>query len=188
MADEKKRVSGAVVWREARELMWRHRRYLAFGFGLMIISRLAGFVLPASPKVLVDYIYRDGRVELLLPLAGAVAIAAVIQAVTSFSLSQVISVTAQRAITEMRRKVQSHVVRLPIRFFDSTQTGVLISRIMTDAEGIRNLVGTGIVQLAGGLITATVSLTVLFWLNSTLTFAILGILFAFGSAMTIAAV
>jgi ABC-type multidrug transport system fused ATPase/permease subunit len=186
MADEKKRISSSVVWREARELVWRHRRHLTIGFVLMIISRLAGLVLPASSKVLVDQIIGQGRADLLLPLAGTVAVAATVQAITGFSLSQVISVTAQRAITEMRRRVQAHVVRLPIRYFDSTQTGMLISRIMTDAEGIRNLVGTGIVQLAGSLITAAASLIVLFWLNASLTVAILGILIAFGAAMAIA--
>src|SRR5690606_13655949 len=112
----------------------------------MIISRLAGLVLPASPKVLLDYIIGQGRTELLAPLAAAVGVAALIQAATAFSLSQIISVTAQRAITEMRRRVQAHVERLPISYFDSTQSGILISRLMTDAEGIRNLVGTGIVQ------------------------------------------
>ncbi len=185
MADEKKkaRVPRSVVWREARELMWRHRRYLAIGFGLMLISRLAGLILPASPKVLIDYIIGDGRSELLLPLTVAVGIAALIQATTSFALSQIISVTAQRAITEMRRRVQAHVERLPISYFDSTQSGVLISRIMTDAEGIRNLVGTGIVQLAGGLITAVIALGVLFWLNWQLTLGILVLLLLFGGAM-----
>ncbi len=180
---QKKRVPGSVVWREARELLWRHRRYLAIGFALMIVSRLAGLVLPASPKVLLDLIIGEGRTELLTPLAIAVGAAAIIQAATSFSLSQIISVTAQRAITEMRRRVQAHVARLPISYFDSTQSGVLISRIMTDAEGIRNLVGTGIVQLAGGLITAVIAVGVLFWLNWVLTVGILVLLVLFAGMM-----
>jgi ABC-type multidrug transport system fused ATPase/permease subunit len=183
---KKKPLSASLVWREARELLWKHRRYLGIGFVLMLISRLAGLVLPTSPKVLADEIVAGGRSELLLPLAAAVGVAAVVQAVTSFSLSQVISITAQRAITEMRRKVQAHVARLPISYFDSTQSGVLISRIMTDAEGIRNLVGTGVVQLAGGLITAVIALAVLFWLNWQLTLAILGILVLFGGVMALA--
>ncbi len=182
----KKRVPRSVVWREARELMWRHRRYLAIGFGLMIISRLAGLVLPASPKVLLDYIIGQGRTDLLAPLAVAVGVAALIQAATAFSLSQIISITAQRAITEMRRRVQAHVARLPISYFDSTQSGILISRIMTDAEGIRNLVGTGIVQLAGGLITAVIALGVLFWLNWMLTIGILILLLLFGGVTAVA--
>src|SRR5690606_33541971 len=106
-----------------------------------------------------------------------------VQALTSFGLSQVISVTGQRAITEMRRRVERKVVRLPVRFFDSTQSGVLISRIMTDAEGIRNLVGTGIIQLLGGLMTAVIALGVLFWLNWKLTLANLLLLLVFGGVM-----
>jgi len=184
--DRNKRVHASVVWREARELMWRHRRHLAIGFALMMVSRLAGLVLPASPKVLIDEILGKGRGELLVPLAAAIGAAAVIQAVTAFGLSQVISITAQRAITEMRRKVQEHVARLPVNYFDSTQSGILISRIMTDAEGIRNLVGTGIVQLVGGLITATIAMGVLFWLNWQLTVGIIMMLAIFGGVIGVA--
>src|SRR5690606_21587936 len=103
-----------------------------------------------------------------------------------FLNSQVISVTGQRAITQMRRKVEAQVVRLPVRFFDSTQTGVLISRIMTDAEGIRNLVGTGIIQLAGGMLTSMFALVWLFWVNWRLTIAILALLLLFAAIMSIA--
>lgn len=181
--DKKKRIPPAVAWREMRELIHRHRKYLAVGFVLMIISRLAGLVLPTSSKFLIDDIIGGGRTDLLVPLAAAVGVAALVQAATTFGLSQVISVTAQRAITEMRRRVQAHVERLPVKFFDSTQSGILISRIMTDAEGIRNLVGTGIVQLAGGMITAVFALGVLFWLNWQLTLGILGLLVLFGGAM-----
>jgi ABC-type multidrug transport system fused ATPase/permease subunit len=180
---KKKRPSASVVWREARELVRKHRRYLAIGFVLMIISRLAGLVPLGSSKILVDEIIANDRSELLLPFAGAVAVAALVQAVTSFSLSQVISITAQRAITEMRRRVQAHVARLPVRYFDSTQSGILISRIMTDAEGIRNLVGTGIVQLVGGMITAVIALGVLLWLNWQLTLGIIVILAVFAAVM-----
>jgi ABC-type bacteriocin/lantibiotic exporter with double-glycine peptidase domain len=162
MADEKKKPLNAEVWREARALVWAHRRHLSIGFVLMIISRLAGLVLPASTKFVVDDVLAGGRADLLVPIAAVVGVATLIQAATTFSLSQVISVTAQRAITEMRRRVQAQVVRLPVGFFDSTQSGVLISRIMTDAEGIRNLVGTGIVQLVGGAITAVFALGILF--------------------------
>jgi len=184
--ERKKRPPAAVVWREARELMWRHRRHLAIGFVLMIISRLAGFVLPYSSKVLIDDVIGGGRADLLIPLAAGVAGAAVVQGLTSFSLSQVIGITAQRAITEMRRRVQAHVSRLPISYFDSTQSGVLISRIMTDAEGIRNLVGTGIVQLVGGLITASIAIVALFVINWRLTLGILVILLIFGGVMAVA--
>src|SRR6195256_1824637 len=126
------------------------------------------------------------RSELLLPLAFAAGGATVIQAISSFSLSQVLGVAAQRAITEMRKSVQAHVARLPIRYFDSTQSGVLISRIMSDAEGIRNLVGTGVVQLVGGVVTAIIALAVLFYLNWQMTTIILVVLAAFGASMTFA--
>ncbi|MBW3629211.1 MAG: ABC transporter ATP-binding protein/permease [Gemmatimonadetes bacterium] len=183
---EKKKIPAAVAWREARQLMYAHRRYLAIGFCLMIVSRLAGFVLPAGTKFFVDDVVGKGRTSLLLPLAAAVGIATLVQAVTAFANSQIIGVTAQRAITDMRREVNSHVIRLPVSFFDSTQSGILISRIMTDAEGIRNLVGTGIIQLVGGMITALIALGFLFWLNWQLTLAILIVLVVFGSVMGLA--
>jgi ABC-type multidrug transport system fused ATPase/permease subunit len=176
----------SVVWREARELMWAHRGTLAVGFVLMLISRAAGLVLPASSKYLIDDVIGEGRADLLMPLVLAVGAATLVQAATTFGLSQVISVTAQRAIAEMRRSVQEHVVRLPVSYFDSTQSGVLISRIMTDAEGIRNLVGTGIVQLVGGILTAIAALSVLFWLNWRLTTITLLLLLVFGAVMAIA--
>ncbi len=183
MTDTKKRDKRAAVRREARELVSRYRGYLAVGFVLMLISRLAGFVLPTSFKFLVDDVLGKNRLDLLVPIAAAVGIATVIQAVTAFANSQVISVTGQRAITEMRRKVEARVVRLPVRYFDSTQTGVLISRIMTDAEGIRNLIGTGIIQLVGGTLTAIIALGALFWFNWKLTLANLLILLLFGGGM-----
>ncbi len=159
---------------------------LSIGMVLMLINRVSGLVLPASSKYLIDDVVGKGQSRLLVPLALAVGIATLVQAVTSFGLSQVISVTAQRAITEMRRRVQAQVTRLPIRFFDSTQSGVLVSRIMTDAEGIRNLVGTGIVQLVGGVLTAVLALGVLIYLNWQLTGAIILLLVAFGGIMAFA--
>ena len=148
-APTKKRVSPTDAWRDARELIWQHRYRLSLGMGLMIINRLVGLVLPATSKYLIDDVVLKHKGELLIPLALAAGGATLIQAITSFSLSQILGVAAQRAITEMRKSVQEHVERLPIRYFDSTQTGVLISRIMSDAEGIRNLVGSGLVQLIG---------------------------------------
>ncbi len=186
MKDTKARSFHSAVWREARTLMWAHRRYLALGMVLMVVNRLSGLVLPASSKFLIDEVIGQGNAGLLVPLALAVGGATLVQGLTSFGLSQVISVTAQRAITEMRRAVQAQVIRLPVRFFDSTQTGSLISRIMTDAEGIRNLVGTGIVQLVGGLLTALIALGVLFWLNWQLTLITLLILTVFGGTMAYA--
>ena len=183
---EKKKVSPKEAWRDARDLIWSHRYRLSLGMVLMLVNRLVGLVLPASSKYLIDDVILKRRSELLVPLALAVAGATLIQALSSFTLSQLLGVAAQRAITEMRKSVQEHVARLPIRYFDSTQTGVLISRIMSDAEGIRNLVGTGLVQLVGGLVTALVALSVLFYLNWRLTSITLLALAAFGGVMTLA--
>jgi ABC-type multidrug transport system fused ATPase/permease subunit len=183
---KKAKIDRSAVWREAREIIWARRRRLALGFGLMIINRLAGMVMPASSKWLIDDVIGKQQVHLLVPLAAAAGVAAVVQGSTSFALSQVLGVMAQRAITDMRKAVMAHVSRLPVRYFDSTKTGILISRIMQDAEGIRNLVGTGLVRLTGGFVTAGIALTVLFVLNWKLTLIILVILGTFAAAMTIA--
>jgi subfamily B ATP-binding cassette protein MsbA len=143
-------------------------------------------VLPASSKFLIDDVVGRGRTELLTPIAIAAGVATVVQAATSFVLSQLLGVAAQRAITDMRKRVQARVMRLPVRYFDSTQTGVLVSRVMTDAEGIRNLVGTGLVQLAGGLVTAAISIAVLFWLNWHMTVVTILVLAVFGGGMAYA--
>ena len=170
MAAPKKRKTNLTnVWDEAKVLIRAHRGRLALGLVLMLISRVAGLIPPASSKYLIDYVIGRQRGDLLLPLALAVGAAALVDAVTSFALSQVLGVAAQRAIADMRASMQAHVTRLPIRYFDQTQTGILISRVMNDADGIRNLVGTGLVQLVGGLVTATIALGVLFYLNWRLT-------------------
>jgi ATP-binding cassette, subfamily B, putative efflux pump len=183
---QKKRIDWPSAWQEARRIVWRHRRYLGVGLAVMLVNRLAGLVLPATSKFLIDDVVGKHQAGLLVPLAVAAGAATLVQAVTSFTLSQVLGVTAQRAITEMRRDVEAHVLRLPVRFFDSTKSGVLISRIMTDAEGIRNLVGTGLVQLSGGLVTAAIALSVLFYLNWRLTSATILILAVFGGMMAFA--
>ena len=186
MADKKPKPNYSNAWKEARQLVWQHRGRLMLGLGLMLVNRLAGLVLPASSKYLIDHVIGERRVELLGTIAVAAGAATLIQAVTSFGISQILGVAAQRAITEMRKSVQAFVLRLPIGYFDSTKTGILISRIMTDAEGIRNLVGTGLVQLVGGLITATIALGVLFWLNWQLTAVSILILGLFGGGMAFA--
>ncbi|NNF04126.1 MAG: ABC transporter ATP-binding protein [Rhodothermales bacterium] len=183
MADSK---TSSATWREARRLLIRHRGKLAFGFVLMVINRLSGFVLPWASKYLVDTVLAENQLDMLWPVALGVGAATVVGAITNYSLSQIVSVTAQEAIMNMRRQVQEHVTRLPIRFFDDTKTGVLISRIMTDAEGIRNLVGTGIVQLVGGLFTAVFALVLLFWINWQLTAATMAVLLLFGGGMATA--
>src|SRR5690606_11810781 len=160
-AGQEKTLRLSNVWRESRELLAAHRGPLAIGFILMVVNRLTGLVLPASSKFAIDNVLAENRADLLLPLALVVAAATLVQAATGFALAQVVSIAGQRAIANMRRAVQAHVLRLPVRYYDSTKTGVLVSRVMTDAEGIRNLVGTGIVQLVGGLFTAVIALGIL---------------------------
>jgi len=180
---KKKRVNYASAWHEARELVWAYRGRLAFGAALMLVNRLMGLVLPASSKYLIDEVVVKHRVELLVPIALAAGVSTLVQAVTTFALSQILGVAAQRAITEMRKRVQAKVERLPIRYFDSQQTGKLISRIMSDAEGVRNLVGTGLVQLTGSIVTAGIALVVLFYLNWHLTALTLLVLASFGGGL-----
>ena len=180
----KKRVTQA-AWQEARALMWRYRYRLTLGLAMMVVSRLSGLVLPAMSKHIIDVVVPQGQIDDLIFFAGIGFLATVVQSATGFGLSQVLGVAAQRAITDMRKQVMAHVSRLPISYFDSTQTGVLISRIMTDAEGIRNLVGTGLVQLVGGILTAFLALGWLFFLNWRLTTLTLFILIVFGIVMAI---
>src|ERR1051325_7077313 len=186
MPEAKRKIHWSSAWADARELVWAHRRRLILGAGLMIVNQAMGLVLPASTKYLIDVVIGQGRTDLLWKIALAAGAATTVQAVTTFSLSQVLGVAAQRAITEMRKKVQAQISRLPINYFDSTQTGKLISRIMNDAEGIRNLVGSGLVQLAGGFITAVVALAILFWLNWRLTSITILVLGAFGGRLPFA--
>ena len=183
--EAKKKLELDAVWREAKELIWARRHRLAIGFALMLVSRVAGLVLPASSKFVVDEVIGKGRHELLPLLAMAAMAATLVQAGASFALSQLLGVAAQRAITEMRKRVEQHVLRLPVAYFDSTKSGVLISRIMSDAEGIRNIVGTGLVQLFGGIVTAILALGVLFYLNWKLTLITMATLAVFGGVLAV---
>jgi subfamily B ATP-binding cassette protein MsbA len=166
--------------------MWEYRWTLAVGLLLTLVNRLAGFVLPGSSKILIDEVVGNGRADLLTPIAIAAGAATLVQAGTSFAISQVVSLAGQRAITRMRRAVQARVLRLPVSFFDATQSGVLISRVMNDAEGIRNLIGTGIVQMLGGLVSASIGIAALFYLNWHLTTLVILLLAVFGAMMAIA--
>jgi subfamily B ATP-binding cassette protein MsbA len=180
---EKKKPKLDEVWRDARELISARKGRLALGLLLMMISRLAGLVLPASSKFVIDEVIGKGRYELLLWIAFAAGGATIVQAATSFALGQILGVAAQRSITEMRKKIERHVLRLPVAYFDSTKSGVLISRIMSDAEGIRNIVGNGLVQLIGSIVTAVLALGVLFYLNWKLTVITLVTLALFGATL-----
>ncbi|HEX9344447.1 MAG TPA: ABC transporter ATP-binding protein, partial [Candidatus Acidoferrum sp.] len=122
-------------------LMKPRRGLLALGFLLMAINRLSGLVLPASTKYFVDTVVGAKQVRVLTPIVLAVLFATIVQGLTSFSLTQLLSKSAQKMITELRRKVQAHIGRLPISFYDANKTGVLVSRIMSDVEGVRNLIG-----------------------------------------------
>jgi len=159
------------------------RKLLALGFVLMAINRLAGLVLPSSLKFLFDDIILKRRVQLLGPLVLAVLGATVVQGITDFSLTQLLSKEAQRLITELRRQVQEHVGRLAVSYYDSTKTGALVSRIMSDVEGLRNLIGTGLVQFAGGILTALFALIILLHISVSLTVLALVILATLGVAL-----
>src|SRR6185436_12764572 len=150
------------------------------GLILVFINRAAGLVLPGSTKYLIDDIVQKRREDLLVPLVAIVGVAIVIQAATSFALVQLLSASAQRLIAEMRIRVQDHIGRLPIRYYDANKTGALVSRIMSDVEGVRNLVGTGLVELIGGLFTAIIAFVLLVRINATLTFVAIGFLAVFG--------
>ncbi len=156
------------------------RGLLALGFLLMAVNRVAGLVLPASTKYFVDNVISKRQIQLLTPIVLAVLAATILQGLTSFTLTQVLSKSAQKMITELRRQVQAHIGRLPISFYDANKTGVLVSRIMSDVEGVRNLIGTGLVEFVGGLMTAIFALVYLIHTSVTMTALAFGILLVFG--------
>ncbi len=165
------------------DLIRPRRALLALGFLLMIINRVAGLVLPASSKYLLDDIIIKRHTQLLVPLIWAVVAATAVQGVSDFSLTQLLSKEAQRLITELRIKVQAHIGRLPIAFYDSTKIGVLVSRIMSDVEGLRNLIGTGLVQFVGSIFTAAFALIILLKISPLMTLIALLILAGLGFAL-----
>lgn len=176
---KKKKINYSSAWQEARRIVWNARWRLLLGSILMLISRLAGMVLPASTKLIGDEVFAKQQYGLIKWIALAIGIATLVQASTAFALSQILGVAAQLAITNMRMRVQQHVERLPVSYFDSTQSGQLISRIMNDAEGIRNLVGTGLGQILGSFVTAVVAVGVLFYVNWQMTSAMIVVLLIF---------
>ena len=167
------------VWPDIKDLVRPRRGQLALGLVLIAISRVAGLVLPASTKYLVDDVLVNRRTEMLEPIILAVLAATAVQAGSSFWLTQLLSKSAQRLIAELRCKVQAHVNRLPVNYFDSNKSGQLVSRIMNDVEGVRNLVGTGLVEFIGGLLTAALSFFGLMRISATMTLMALGVVAAY---------
>src|SRR5258705_9907094 len=179
MTKERLRTVLPAVW----ELMRPRRGLLALGFLLMVVNRVSGLVLPYSTRFLIDSVIAKHHVELLRQLVSVVLLATVIQGITSFSLTQLLSKAAQRLIAELRQKVQTHISRLPVAFYDSNKTGTLVSRIMTDVEGVRNLLGTGLVDLVGGLLTSGIALLVLFRISPVMTVLAFTFLLCFAIAL-----
>jgi ABC-type multidrug transport system fused ATPase/permease subunit len=165
-------------------LMKPRKSLMAVGFGMMLLNRVCGLALPVSTKYLIDNVMRKGELYLLVPIVMAVVCATLIQGVTSYGLTQMLSKAGQRLIYDMRVQIQEHVGRLPVAFYDSTKTGVLLSRIMSDVEGVRNLVGTGLVELLGGLVTAGISTVLLFRTSASMTSFVLVILLLAGYGLS----
>ena len=155
------------------------RGLLAIGFVLMVINKVAGFVLPYSSKFLIDNVVTKNQVSMLRPLVLAVLLATLVQGITSFSLTQLLSKAAQRLIAELREQVQKHISRLPVSFYDANKSGALVSRIMSDVEGVRNLLGTGLVDFVGGLVAASIALVLLLRTSVPLTLIAVGSLSCF---------
>ena len=163
-----------------RTIIWPRRRLVLLGLLLIVLNRLAGLVLPGSSKYLIDNAISEGDLSLLRLILLIVAAAILVQATTSFFLTRLLSVEAQHLISLLRAKVQKHIIQLPVSYFDNTKSGELVSRIMTDVEGVRNLVGTGLVQLVGGTLTAIVAFSLLIRINALMTLYVLVPLAAFG--------
>ncbi len=178
------KVSGASLRNAFHEIIWPRRKLIALGIFLILLNRLSGLVLPASTKYLIDDVLGQGQVDLLFKLLGILALAIAVQAGSAFLLTLLLSVEAQHLIANLRAQVQKHVLDLPIRTFDNSKTGELVSRIMDDVEGVRNLVGTGLVQLVGGTVTAVVALTFLLRIDVVMTLLALVPMALFGIVAT----
>ena len=185
MANHKpSKISGASLKNAFREIIWPRRWLILLGLVLILFNRLAGLVLPASTRYLIDEVLANSNVTMLYWLMAAVGGAVVVQSATSYSLTMLLSVESQRLIASLRSQVQMHVLDLPVRVFDNTKSGELVSRIMDDVEGVRNLVGTGLVQLVGGTITAAVAMVYLMGISPVMTLAAIGPLMGFALLST----
>ena len=156
-----------------KTIIWPRKNILLVGLLLIVVSRLAGLVLPGASKYLMDDVIAKGNLEMLKMVLLAVAGAVLVQSITSYALTQILSVEAQRLISILRSKVQKQVLRLPISFFDNNKSGALVSRIMNDVEGVRNLVGTGLVQLFGGVLTSVICMVLLIKISPMMTLYVL---------------
>ncbi len=163
-----------------KTIIWPRKNLLFVGLILIVISRVSGLILPWSSKYLVDEVIANRNIEMLKVLLAAVIGAIIVQAVTSYLLTKILSVEAQHLISVLRAKVQKQLLRLPVRFFDNNKSGALVSRIMNDVEGVRNLVGTGLVQLIGGLLSAAISLVLLIKISPMMTVYVLVPVVIFG--------
>src|ERR1700675_4147604 len=183
--------SSAVSKKEKRKKTWKalpdvwalirpRRGLLAVGFVLMAVNRVCGLVLPASTKYFIDNVIGKRQTQLLTPIVLGVLAATLVQGLTSFTLTQLLSKSAQKMIAELRRQVQAHIGRLPVSFYDANKTGALVSRIMSDVEGVRNLIGTGLVEFVGGMMTAVIALVYLIHTSVTMTGVAFAILLVFG--------
>lgn len=156
-----------------KTFIWPRRKLIAVGLVLIVISSLSSLVLPAASKHLLDEVIPNKDTSMLIKLIAAVVGAICIQAATSFLLTRLLSVQAQHLISILRARVQKQILRLPIRFFDNNKSGALVSRIMTDVEGVRNLIGTGLVQLVGGLLSSVICLVILIRISPLVTLFVL---------------
>src|ERR1700686_3425489 len=180
--NEEKKQKRKNAWKNLPDvwaLIKPRRGLLALGFVLMAVNRVAGLVLPLSTKSFVDSVVGKKQVHLLTPIVLCILAATIVQGLTSFTLTQLLSKSAQKMITELRRQVQAHIGRLPVSFYDANKTGVLVSRIMSDVEGVRNLIGTGLVEFVGGLMTAVFALGILLYTSVAMTGLAFSILVTF---------
>jgi ABC-type multidrug transport system fused ATPase/permease subunit len=180
MAKNTKKENRVTMSHVFKTIIWPRRKHLFLGLFLIVISRLSGLVLPGASKILIDDVIPSNDLQMLKWLVIGVVAAITIQSITSYALTQILSVEAQHLIAKLRSKVQRHIIQLPIRFFDNTKTGELVSRIMTDVEGVRNLVGTGFAQMIGGILTAVISLALLIYISPLMTVYVLVPVIIFG--------
>jgi ABC-type multidrug transport system fused ATPase/permease subunit len=171
------------IWPDLREMILPRRGLLAASFLLMIVNRVSGLVLPTSTRYMIDNVIGQHRLDLLTPMVLGIVAATMIQGITSFSLTQLLSKTGQRLIAELRRKVQRHIGLLPVAYYDANKSGVLVSRIMSDVEGVRNLIGTGLVDFCGGVMTAMIMVVLLLRISPLMTGLTIAFLVAFSFVM-----